>query len=165
MTARERHPLSRNPVAWLLLLIPVATLLAGLWTLRVAAGRSAVDASPDPVRRIAQVQQVALDADEVAAHEGLSARLVLDADGATVQLAPAPDTVAPVLRLVHPIEADADRVLDFAPSPQGWRTQGELPRDVAWHLRLQSADGRWRLVGRYRPGDAAVELAPAVAAP
>ena len=35
----------------------------------------------------------------------------------------------------------------------------------AWQLQLVAHDGRWRLVGRYRPGDTAVDLRPALEAP
>ncbi len=154
-----------NPVAWLVLGIPAATILAGIATLWVAAGGSAVDASPDPVRRMAQVQQVALDADEVAAREGLSATLYIEGEVLRLELRPAPGTVTPVLQLVHPIESDADVALDFEPGPDGWRHPGGYPDQVAWNLRLVAPDGRWRLVGRHVPGADRIELAPAVPAP
>lgn len=154
-----------NPVAWLVLGIPAATILAGIATLWVAAGGSAVDASPDPVRRMAQVQQVALDADEVAAREGLSATLHIEGELLRLELRPAPGTVTPVLQLVHPIESDADVALDFEPGPDGWRHPGGYPDQVAWNLRLVAPDGRWRLVGRHVPGADRIELAPAVPSP
>lgn len=154
-----------NPVAWLVLGIPAATILAGIATLWVAAGGSAVDASPDAVRRVAQVQQVGLEADAVAAREGLSATLHIEDGTLRLELRPAPGVVAPVLQLVHPIESDADRTLDFGPDPAGWRHPGTYPGDIAWHLRLFAPDGRWRLVGRHAPGATRIELAPSVPAP
>ncbi len=159
------HKRRANPVAWLVLGIPAATILAGIATLWVAAGGSAVDASPDPVRRMAQVQEVALDADAVAAREGLSATLHLEDGMLRLELRPAPGTTTPVLQLVHPIESDADLALDFTPGPTGWRHPGAYPDGIAWHLRLVAPDGRWRLVGRHVPGATRIELAPAVPAP
>lgn len=157
-------PRRANLVAWLVLGIPAATLLAGLATLRVAAGGSATDASPDAVRRVAQVQQVALDADAAAAREGMSATLHVDDGALRLELRPAPGVEAPVLQLVHPIESDADQVVQFEPGPAGWRHPGTYPDGVAWHLRLSAPDGRWRLVGRHVPGATRIELAPAVPA-
>lgn len=152
-----------NPVAWLVLLLPLATISAGIWTLWLAAGPGATDASPDEVRRMAQVQEAALDADEVAAREGMSARLYLLDDGLRLELAPLPGTVAPQLQLVHPVQARHDRVLGFRPGPDGWRSDDSFAGDIAWRLRLVAADGRWRLVGRYHPGDTDVALVPALA--
>ena len=59
----EKRGFGRNPVLWLVLGIPALTIVAGVWTLMVAAGNSAVDADPDPVRRTAQVQVASVEAD------------------------------------------------------------------------------------------------------
>src|SRR5690606_40938018 len=64
-----------NPGAWLVLLLPLATIGAGIWTLWLAVGPGATDASPDEGRRMAQVQGAALDAGEGAARAGVAARL------------------------------------------------------------------------------------------
>jgi len=165
MTRDETPGFARNPVAWLLLAIPTATVAAGIWTLVVASGESAVDAQPDPVRRTAQVQVVAMDADEQAARLGLSATLEIAADGSRVRVEGPAGTVAPVLQLVHPIESSLDRALALTPGPQGWRVEGEVAARHAWQLRLVAADGHWRLVGRYRPGDTSLRLEPALPAP
>lgn len=155
-------PARGSPAAWLVLGIPLATIAAGAWTLWLATGPGATDATPDRVRRTAQVQEAALDADAVAAREGLAAVVRVGPDGLVVALSPAPGTHAPRLQLVHPIRAGADRVLPLSPGPSGWRSDATFAGDVSWHLRLVAPDGRWRLVGRYRPGDAEVALRPAL---
>lgn len=165
MTQDETPGFARNPVAWLLLAIPAATVAAGIWTFMVASGESAVDAQPDPVRRTAQVQVVAMDADEQAARLGLSATLEVRGDGASVRVDGPGGTVAPVLQLVHPIESSLDRSLALAPGPAGWTTTDAVAAGHAWQVRLVAADGRWRLVGRYQPGDSVVSLEPALPAP
>lgn len=154
-----------NPVAWLAVGIPVATVLAGIWTLWLAAGDSATDAHPDRVRRMAQVQQASTDADETAAREGLTARLRIADDHVLVRVRPTAGTGAPVLMLRHPIESELDRTLPLSPHPEGWRSQESLAAAHGWQLHLVAADGRWRLVGRYRPGDTDLVLGPALAAP
>jgi hypothetical protein len=155
-------PWTRNPVAWLMVGIPVLTVIAGFWTLWLAAGSGATDSHPDRVRRTAQVQEASLAADENAAALGLSARLQVDAGTTVVSLQPSPGPLAPVLRLVHPFESSRDRVVELSPGPRGWQG-GSLAAAHAWQLQMTAADGSWRLVGRYTPGDTEVAMAPAVA--
>lgn len=152
----------RNPVAWLMIAIPAATVVAGFWTLWLAASESGVDTNPDFVRRTAQVQVTSLEPDATAARLGLSARISLDGDGILVAVSPSSGPVAPRLQLVHPIETSLDRALTLGPDPRGWRSAESLAGQEAWHLRLVAADGSWRLVGRYRPGDTRILLEPAV---
>lgn len=153
----------RNPAAWLVIALPAATVVAGFLTLWLAASDSGVDASPDPVRRTAQIQVAAMEADQAAANAGLRARLTLDAQGTLLAVTPASGPMAPQLQLVHPIESEHDRALPLGPDPAGWRSREPWAGAEAWHVRLVAHDGSWRLVGRYRPGDTEVLLEPAVA--
>lgn len=164
MTDTPTRQWHRNPVAWLMIAIPAATVVAGFWTLWLAASESGVDTNPDKVRRTAQVQVTSLAPDEAAARLGLSAELAFDDGGVLVQVLPGSGPVAPRLQLVHPIESSLDRELVLSPHPRGWHAAGALVGKEAWHLRLVAADGSWRLVGRYRPGDTALRLEPAVSA-
>ena len=159
-----RRPWRRNPVAWLMIVIPAATVVAGFWTLWLAASESGVDSNPDTVRRTAQIQVTSLVPDQNASRLGLRGRVWMDGDALLVEVLPSAGTVAPQLQLVHPIENSLDRHLDLSPDPRGWRGSGALAGQQAWHLRLVAADGSWRLVGRYRPGDTEVRLEPAVTA-
>ena len=165
MSTENRSFFSRNPVLWLVLAIPAATIVAGVWTLVVASGNSAVDADPDPVRRTAQVQVASIEADAEAASRGLGATLAIEGDTALLRLDQATGPRAPSLQLVHPLESSLDRQLGLQPDPQGWRTDGPVAATHVWQLRLVADDGSWRLVGRYHPGDTEITLAPAIAAP
>ena len=156
---------ARNPVAWLVVGIPVLTVIAGLWTLKLAAGPSATDAHPDNVRRMAQVQEASIEADANAAKLGLRARVQVLGDRAVVSVEPGSGPLAPELQLRHPIESTLDRVLVLTPGPQGWRSAEPIAAAHGWQVQLVAGDGRWRLVGRYRPGDTELVLAPALAAP
>ena len=153
-----------NPVLWLVIGIPAATVVAGIWTLMLAAGDSATDSHPDKVRRMAQVQEASLEADQVAAREGLTARVQIDAGHVLVTVFPTAGTRAPVLMLRHPIESTLDQELPLSPYPGGWRGPASMAAAHGWQLQLVAADGRWRLVGRYRPGDSEVTLRPALEA-
>ncbi|WP_295361966.1 FixH family protein [Arenimonas sp.] len=156
---------SRNYALWLVLGIPAATVVAGIWTIVAISSESGVDADPDPVRRTAQVQVVSIEADQAAATRGLSARVEIDGGGALVRLGQSTGPVAPRLQLIHPIESSLDRQIELAPHPQGWRANEPVAARHGWQLRLVAADGSWRVVGRYHPGDTTVELVPSVAAP
>ena len=156
---------SRNYALWLVLAIPAATVVAGVWTIVAISSESGVDADPDPVRRTAQVQVASIEADQAAAERQLSASLEIDADGGLVLLGQATGPLAPVLQLVHPIQSSLDREIVLSPHPRGWRCAEPIAAGHGWQLRLVAADGSWRLVGRYQPGDTRVELLPSVGAP
>ena len=157
-----RKPWRRNPVAWLMIVIPAATVVAGFWTLWLAASESGVDTNPDTVRRTAQIQVTSLEPDENASRQGLSGLVTLEGESLLVTVGPSSGTLAPQLQLVHPIENTRDRHFDLQPDPRGWRADATLAGQQAWHLRLVAGDGSWRLVGRYRPGDTQVILEPSV---
>lgn len=161
----------RNPVLWLMLALPLGTVVAGLWTLKIAAGVSAVDSAPEPVKRTAQIQVSDLTADEAAARLALSAQLQWSPERLRV-IAAGLTADEPVLQLdfVHPTESSLDRRVDLHADGQGgWRTQDNavttIDPAIAWHIRLSPPDGRWRLVGRLRPGQSVLALQPAIAAP
>ena len=159
-----RKPWRRNPAAWLMILIPAATVVAGFWTLWLAASESGVDSNPDLVRRTAQIQVTSLAPDQAAARLGLRGRVWFDGDAMLVAVTPSSGAVAPQLQQVHPIESSLDRHFDLRPDPRGWRADASLAGREAWHVRLVAADGSWRLVGRYRPGDTEISLEPSVSA-
>lgn len=148
---------------WLVLAIPLATLVAASHLLGIAGGKHATDSSPDPVRRTAQVQVTDLSADQTAAQHALQARLRASADG--VRIAGAFDATDLRLLLVHPVDSARDREVQLTRDGDGWRGEPLPDAGVAWHLRLQPSDGRWRLVGRWQPGHDGADLRPALPAP
>lgn len=161
----------RNPVLWLMLALPLGTIVAGLWTLKIAAGESAVDSAPELVKRTAQVQVSDLTADETAARLALSAQLQWSSERLQV-IATGLTGNESLLQLdfVHPTESSLDRRVELQPDGHGgWHTQDNAATTpdstIAWHIRLSPPDGRWRLVGRLRPGQSMLTLQPAIAAP
>ena len=180
----------REPIVWLMLAIPFASVLAGFQTLRVAHA-DGMDAEPDAVRRTAQAQVADLAPDLRAAELGLHATLRVDANGRpVVEFA---DNSALTLRLVHPTRTERDLQWNVA-SPSS-RRPGESrgPRGEASHWvgpGLRRGDGSgvltfsgppvpahargrwvledpshaWRLVGRWPSDTGVAALEPAVAA-
>ncbi|HEX5755198.1 MAG TPA: FixH family protein [Arenimonas sp.] len=154
------RPAWRQPMFWLVLAIPLATLAAGWHLLGVAGGDRATDSTPDRVRRTAQVQVADLSADEAAAQRALSARVRVGSDGLRIDATTAETELR--LQLVHPADSSLDRELTLTREGNGWLGEPLPDAGIAWHLRLQPVDGSWRLVGRWQPGHDSAELQPAL---
>lgn len=162
MDKRERSKWS-NPVMWLLVGLPVASVVFGIG-LVVIASRDSNDAVVDPVRRTAQMQVVDLGPDALAQRRKLSA--VVRITGDAVEVIPVSgdfDRKAPLrLSLLHPSRSDDDRVLTLAPTETGWRVEQAVGLGNDWNLRLQPLDSSWRIDGRLPKGQQAARLAPAL---
>lgn len=162
MDARERSKWT-NPVMWLLVGLPLASIVFGVG-LVIVANRDADDAVVDKVQRTAQIQVTDLGPDALAAQRGLSA--VVRVGKGTVDVIPvkgAFDRKATLkLSLLHPARSADDAVLTLAPTDTGWHAQREVRLDNEWNVRLEPVDGRWRILGRLPRGQQAVLLQPAL---
>ena len=154
----------REPMVWLMLAIPVATVAGGLATLKLARA-GAMDAAPEPVQRTLQAQVTDLGADARAASLRLRATLRIDARGSVDTDYPNdPGVGALTLRLIHPTLAENDRVWTRATGEGGFRGPS-VPADARGHWVLENATREWRLVGEHVPGERLIRLQPAVVAP
>lgn len=154
-----RHPL-REPMLWLVMLLPAAVVVAGIATLVIAIRSGGNDAVPDAVRRTAQVQTAELGPDDVARRRGLVAVLQVRGDG--VRVLPVQgdfDRTRPLqLTLAHPVQAAQDRHLVLQPDADGWHAAGAPDATHDWPLLLQADDGAWRVHGRLPAGQQAAHL-------
>ena len=100
----EPRPALLEPMVWLMLGIPAATVLAGIATLVIASSAGGLDAAPEPVQRTLQAQVADLGPDRRAAAAGMQATLRVDGAGRIDVALPA-SPGAPTLRLVHPTRA------------------------------------------------------------
>ena len=162
---RVRRPFWREPMVWLVASIPVAAIIGTLWMVyaaSIAPGND--DATADPVRRTAQVQEADLGPDARAATLHLSA-IVRTGKGA-VEVIPVEgdfDRGAPLtLALRHPARADGDRMLTLAPTDTGWRARLDDDGNHDWNVQLQPRDGAWRLQARWPARQQAAYLKPAL---
>lgn len=161
----EQHERSKwtNPVMWLLVGLPVLSMVFGIG-LVVIANRDSDDAIVDKVQRTAQIQVADLGPDALAAQQGFSA--VVRVGKGAVEVIPVKgdfDRKAPLkLSLLHPAHSSDDAVLTLAPTETGWRVQHDVDLDSEWNVRLEPADGRWRILGRLPKGQQAVLLQPAL---
>lgn len=156
----------RNPMLWLVVGLPAASVVAGIG-LVVVASRHSGDNSIDRVRRTAQIQVADLGPDATAQQGRFSA--VLRADGATLEVLPvtgAFDRARPLqVKLLHPTESAQDRDVLLQPTETGWRLPVEVDLSHDWNVQLAPADGRWRILGRLPKGQQAVLLRPALQEP
>ena len=154
----------RQPVFWLVIGLPLATIVAGVATMRYAIGSA--EAIAEPVARVAQVQTANLDADARADELGLSGTLVRDGAHVRVELARAGGAAhgdsAPMLRLEHAAASAKDEIVVLTATPTASHWIGVATLEPAtYRVTLAAADGSWRLRGRLTPNDARIELLPA----
>lgn len=160
---------ARNPVMWLVIGLPVLSIVAGVGLVVISVRSGGDDAVIDTVQRTAQIQTTELGPDERAQSMKLSAVMHVDAKG--LELLPVggafssgevPRDVPLTLVLSHPSDATLDRSVELRPSELGWHADLALPLDHDWLLQLAPADTRWRLRGRLIAGQGAAHLGPAL---
>ena len=158
------RPWYREPFMWLVVALPLSSVVAGVSLLVLATGGSATDSAPEKVQRMAQVQQTDLAPDQRARALALSARGRRSSDGLEISMAGVDLPAHLMLQLVHPSDAQRDLTLVLAGGEGRWTWSGQVDTGHAWRLRLAPADGRWRLVGQLPAGVDAFELKPALGA-
>ncbi|KAF1690137.1 FixH family protein [Pseudoxanthomonas koreensis] len=151
-----------NPVMWLVIGLPLLSIVAGVGLVVVATHTGGADSVSDPVRRVSQIQTTDLGPDEVAGRRGLSA--VLRVEDGIVEVLPATGEFTrgqPLqLLLEHPTRQADDLRLELPPEGPGWRTQQAVDPGHDWVGQLRAADGSWRLHGRLPKQQHAARLAP-----
>lgn len=166
----ERSSPLRMPIMWLVIALPILSIVAGVGLVVVAVRSGSTDAVIDPVQRTAQIQTTELGPDARASALKLSAVLRVGTD--MIELLPVGGGFADgdvrrdeplTLTLSHPSEAAQDRTVTLMPSELGWRANTEPAPDHDWLLQLAPADRSWRLRGRLPAGQRAAHLALALA--
>ncbi len=159
-----QRPAWREPMVWLIAILPLFALAGGIAMIYVAGGSGGNDAVADPVKRTAQVQVADLGPDAQARRLGLSAIVRIDRN--LVEVLPVTGTFdrTATLRIAfqHPVRAAADRSLLLRPSALGWRSAAAIEGGHDWNVELSAQDGRWRLQGRLPKRQRAAHLKPAL---
>jgi hypothetical protein len=157
----------REPMVWLVFGLPAFAVVASFLLLSQALRGGPDDAVIDTVHHTAQMQVTDLGPETNAARLGLSATLLASQTGlAVVPVSGRFDRAATLqLTLAHPANDDHDRRLTLTPGERGWEGAA-IPLDANdWIIRLEAADGSWRLRGRLSRGQRAVLLTPTLPAP
>lgn len=165
MDARRARPAWKEPMLWLVVAIPAASVVAAV-ALLVAAARSSGndDMVADKVQRTAQIQMADLGPDFAARELGLAAQLRIDGERIVLARTAGAFPRDGELRLSfhHPARAQDDVLLALRPVAGGWQATRALPREHDWNLSLAPANGQWRLQGRLRRGADRADLQPAL---
>jgi hypothetical protein len=142
------RPPWKEPLVWLVVGIPAATVVAGLATWWIAAQRADSNVAEDWYKRGLTINR-SLERESRALALGLRAevslagthdlRVRLEGDG------PLPDTIAVVL--THPVRAEQDRRLSLDRQPDGgYRIVSPLAGAGHWGLSIEAQD--WRIAAR-----------------
>ena len=163
MNERSKSPW-RVPVFWLVVGLPLLSIVAGVGLVIIAVRSGGADVVSDPVQRVSQIQTTDLGPDEAAAKLGLSA--VLRVEDGVVEVLPATGKfgggTALQLVLEHPTRQSDDLRLELLPQGPGWRVQQAVDGEHDWVVQLRDADGRWRLHGRLPKQQHAARLSPSL---
>ena len=162
----EKKSIWRMPVMWLVVGLPLASIIAGVGLVITAVNTGGADSVTDKVDRMSQIQTTDLGPDTQAQVLKLSA--IMRVDGGMVEVLPVTGEFkrnAPLrLSLEHPLQAQEDRVLELKPSVHGWQVEADIDETHDWRLQLTPADTQWRLKGRLPKQQHATRLAPSVPA-
>lgn len=162
----DKKSIWRMPVMWLVVGLPLASIIAGVGLVITAVNTGGADSVTDKVDRMSQIQTTDLGPDSQAQALKLSAILRIDAG--VVEVLPVTGefkrNVPLRLSLEHPLQAQEDRVLELQPSVRGWQVQADIDDAHDWRLQLTPADTHWRLKGRLPKQQHATRLAPSVPA-
>lgn len=154
----------REPMVWLAIALPLASIAGTIAMLAAASDGDGFDAVAEPVRRTGQIQQADIAPDLAARRLGLRIALLRDGNGIDVRLVDgSADSRRPlVATLEHPTLAARDLRLVLSPDDQGWSTDAHVAVDHDWRVTLAPVDHAWRLQGRLRAHADHAELAPAL---
>lgn len=154
----------RIPVFWLVVGLPLLSIVAGVGLVIVAVRSGGADVVSDPVQRVSQIQTTDLGPDEAAKKLGLSA--VLRVEDGVVEVLPATGRFAPSvslqLVLEPPPRQSDDLRLELVPQGPGWRIEKAVDAEHDWVVQLRDAEGHWRLHGRLPKQQHAARLSPSL---
>jgi uncharacterized protein len=151
------NPAQRNPVFWLMWMIPGAAVLAGLSMVAVAM-QDADRALPEAYHWEGERLDADFERVRNAARLGVSATLTLREGTCVVDVVNAPDTASLRLLLTNGNDSKLDRAVELVRGDANYRADcAPLPRG-RWRVALQDAGNSWLLRGNAGEAFARFEL-------
>ena len=152
-------PWYRQPWPWLLMLGPVAVLLAGSITMWLAFSSADGLVADDYYKQGLAINQV-LARQTRAAQLNLRAQLQMDAAAQTVQLRlSGTDPVFVRLHFAHATRAGHDVTLTLVPKQGVYVAAMPLPLPAGhWRVQVEDAAHDWRLAGQWNGVDTVLDL-------
>ena len=147
-------------MVWLVLGLPAVAIVASLGLVYQAVHAGPDDSVIDEVHRTGQMQVADSGPEQRALRLGLSVTLLFtEKDTQVVPVTGDFDRHAPLkLTLAHPADNDHDLHPALQPTAQGWAGEPVRADGNDWIIRLEAADGSWRLRGRLARGQQALLL-------
>ena len=156
------NPWYREPWPWLLMAGPAAVVLAGVATTVLAVTSFDGLVADDYYKQGLGINR-ALARDDMARALGLDASVQFNADRTRVRvvLGAGAQPRAIKVALVHPTRPEADQAVTLPAGADGiYEGAMRPPRATTMQLRIEDADGKWRLAGAWATKDDGVKLAP-----
>lgn len=155
----------REPWVWLVIAIPLATVVGGLVTLQLAI-QSGDELVTDDFRKEGVAIYADPRRDAAAAELGVTAELTVARDSGHVDLQLAMARGEPpaelLLVLSHATRAEFDHMVALRRSGDGYAGRLERFEPGRWYLELTPRSRAWRLKGVLEPGqEGTLRLAPA----
>lgn len=163
--APEARPWHREPWVWLIIAIPLATVIAGFVTLGLAI-QTRDELVTDDFRKEGVAIYADPRRDAAAARLGVSADLSVDRAGGRINARlDLPRGEAPselLLVLSHATRAEYDHLVVLRRAGEGYEGRLERFEPGRWYLELTPRSRAWRLKGLLEPGqDGTFRLEPA----
>ncbi|MFC4528746.1 hypothetical protein ISN76_17095 [Dyella halodurans] len=156
----QKRSLWREPMIWMLVGLPLASVVIGFSLLFAAVHPGREDR--ETVDRTTQVGRMLVSAHSLT--EVSTRGLVLRTKGDMIEALPMdgdfPRGGKLTLTLTSPHSADGSRTYQLAPSELGWRGVGSLEGSDDWAVRLGSDDGGWLLHGQWPSQARFIHLMP-----
>ena len=161
----EQRKSWQEPMVWLMVGIPAATVFAGLATLAIAVRSGSMDTVPSSVQRVAQAQVLNSAVDEQTTIKNYRGFLLLDRSTGTwkvsLQTVPAVLSVSAVrVQFIHPTLAASDIGIELS---AGEGSLQNAPNFTPQQIIVTDLAGTWRLVGTYS-NQSTIVLTPALSA-
>ena len=161
---RPTRPWYREPWPWLLMSGPAIVVLAGIYTTALAIASNDGVVADDYYKQGLAINRV-LERERHAAALGVGATLQFSESRQRVRVTLHAGAEAPAalkLALLHGTLAGEDQEVALLPVAPGlYEGALKTPRAAAWRLRLEDAQGYWRLTGVWRAAEGMVTLRPA----
>ena len=165
------HPDDRVPVPWyrqfwpwFIILVPLAAVIAGAYTLYVASDQSPTMVVDDYTKiGLATHRKIARDrrASELDVHASVSLE-----DGPpriAVELEMADGEAPPWVRLsfFHPTLSERDRQIELVRRGNAYEADLDALPEGRYYVQIEPPDQTWRLAGMLNSGDRSLRLSPA----
>lgn len=155
-------PWYREPWPWLLMAGPAAVILAGIATTVLAVASFDGLVADDYYKQGLGINRT-IAREEKARSLGLEASVQFNPDRTRMRVVLGAGAQPPAIKvaLVHPTRPDADQSVILPAGRDGtYEAAIRPPRATTIQLRIEDADGKWRLAGAWTTTDDGVKLAP-----